>query len=215
MMMMIRCWFFCAALTLSGTTSFTLVPRAARFQARNPHAVRDEKSGSPHLFMATWSDSKAVRDYQDFLNSGKQEIDVARDGPSVIIKPGTTQGGSSELADALVAMGMGDDLVLTPEQELPDAMGGSSEYPVYVTLPPSQIEDFLINLKDSYRARPEDFVFFSGGLQYGNIEGVLQDRGTTKGGPQFQSSHCCFQIFTYSLLWFSFSFLHQATAVIP
>lgn len=121
--------------------------------------------------MATWSDSRAVKDYQDFLNSGKQEIDQSKDCPSVIIRPSA---GSSELADALVAMGTGDDLILTPDQDLPDS---EEAYPVYIALPPWEITPFLSNLKDSYYARAEDFIFFSGGLQYGNIEDVLKEKG--------------------------------------
>jgi hypothetical protein len=74
-------------------------------------------------------------------------------------------------------MGMGDDIVLTPDQDLPESIGGASEYPIYVTLPPTQLEDFLENLSDSYKARVDDFVFFSGGLQYGNIEDLLKQRG--------------------------------------
>jgi hypothetical protein len=127
------------------------------------------------LKMATWSDSKAVRDYQDFLASGKQEVELTNDGPSVIIKP---LEGHRQLADGLVYMGMGDDYVLTPDQDLPDSIDGSSEYPIYVTLPPTQLEDFLDNLSDSYKDHVDDFVFFSGGLQYGNIEDVLKQRGT-------------------------------------
>jgi hypothetical protein len=41
-----------------------------------------------------------------------------------------------ELAKALQAMGNGEDLLLTPDQELPETMGGFTEYPVYITLPP-------------------------------------------------------------------------------
>jgi hypothetical protein len=99
---------------------------------------------------------------------------LTADGPSVIIKP---LSGSSELANGLINMGMGDDIVLTPDQDLPDSVGGSSEYPIYVTVPPTQLEDFLDNLSASYKARVDDFVFFSGGLQYGNIEDLLKQRG--------------------------------------
>lgn len=124
------------------------------------------------IFMATWSDSRAVKEYQDFLSSGKQEIDQSADCPSVII---TSNGGSSsELANALVAMGTGEDLVLTPDQDLP---AFDEAYPVYIALDPSDIGPFLSNLKDSYRAKADDFVFFSGGLSFGNIEDVLKEKG--------------------------------------
>jgi hypothetical protein len=130
---------------------------------------------STTLKMATWSDSKAVKEYQEFLSSGRQELDSKSDCPSVIIKP--ISGGSSELSDAFFRMGMGDDLVLTPDQNLPESLGGSTEYPIYVTLPPTQIESFIQNLSDNYKDRNEDFVFFSGGLNYGNIEDVLKEYG--------------------------------------
>lgn len=124
---------------------------------------------------ATWSDSKAVMDYQNFLNSGKQEIELADDGPSVIIRSPT--GDHLDIVDGLWAMGMGDDMVLTPDQPLPTEMGGRSEYPIYIALRPWEIQNFLINLEDSYRERNEDFVFLSGGLEFGNIEDVLKERG--------------------------------------
>jgi hypothetical protein len=123
---------------------------------------------------ATWSDSKAVRDYQDFLSSGKQEIELASDGPSVIVMP---MEGNHILVDGLLSMGMGDDVVLTPEQDLPPEIGGRLEYPIYIAVSAWQLDDFLKNLPDSYKHRCNDFVFFSGGLQYGNIEDVLKNSG--------------------------------------
>jgi hypothetical protein len=124
---------------------------------------------------ATWSDIKAVRDYQDFLSSGQQKIELSKDRPSVIVMPSD---GISELGEALKNIGMGDDLVVTPGSELPASLGdGSTEYPIYITLPPWQLTDFLKSLPESYKERAEDFVFFSGGLSYGNVEDVLKERG--------------------------------------
>lgn len=118
-----------------------------------------------------------VRDYQNFLSSGKQEIELTADCPSVILKPFES---STPLAEVLVAMGIGgDDMVLTPDQDLPQSLGGRSEFPIYITLPPSQIGDFLTNLPESYKTRLDDFVFFAGGLEYGNIEDILKERGET------------------------------------
>ena len=132
---------------------------------------------SSMLKMATWSDSKAVKDYQEFLSSGHQEIQLRPDGPSVIVRPYDGYGDLS-LAQALFSCGMGDDYVITPDQDLPDTMtDGSQEFPIYITLPPWQIQEFLMNLPPSYQAKAEDFVFFSGGLKYGNIEDVLKERG--------------------------------------
>lgn len=119
---------------------------------------------------ATWSNGQAVQDYQNFLASGKQEIDRTVDGPSVIVVP--DQADHSPLAKALLSMGNNKDIVVTPDQELPP-----KECPVYITLPPYLIEDFLDNLSESFKSRPEDFVFFSGGLNHGNIEDLLKSRG--------------------------------------
>ena len=126
------------------------------------------------LHMATWSDSRAVKDYQEFLSSGKQEIERLPDGPSLIIQQ---KDGDASMAEALKTMGMGDDMIVTPDDALPESVGGQSEFPIYVTLPPYELEDFIRNLSDAYKAKAEDFVFLSGGPKYGNIEDVLKKFG--------------------------------------
>ena len=126
------------------------------------------------LFMSTWSDARAVRDYQDFLSSGKQELELASDVPSVIV---TTDGPTAQLANWLREYGTGEDVIVTPNDPLPETLGGSSEFPVYVVIPPYYLNYFLENLSDSYKMHMDDFVFFSGGLIYGNIEEVLKQRG--------------------------------------
>lgn len=122
--------------------------------------------------MATWSDSRAVQEYQNFLASGRSEPEKRPDGPSVIVR---SANGESEMADALIKMGMGDDCVLVSGQEIP--AGGPTEFPIYITLPPSELRDFLMNLPTSFKDRREDFVFLSGGLKYGSCERVLKDFG--------------------------------------
>lgn len=117
-----------------------------------------------------------MQDYQNFLNSGRQQLDLTRDVPSVIVIPSE---GITPLAKAIFLMGMGDDLVLTPDQILPDMLEGNPEYPIYITLPPTQLEEFLTYLPERFQYRAEDFVFFSGGLEYGNIEDILKERGKT------------------------------------
>lgn len=124
------------------------------------------------LGMATWSDSKAVMDYQNFLASGKQEIEHKDDGPSIIISEGP-----NEMADALLAMGKGDDVVLTRHDNLPSELAGRAEYPIYICLPPTELEDFIRNLSDNFKQHNEDFVFFSGGTYFGNIEDLLKSFG--------------------------------------
>ena len=145
-------------------------------------ATRTSKMSDTALNMATWSDSKAVKDYQDFLSSGAQEIELPPDGPSVVlISPSESSAESLDqlnpMARALLSMGTGEDVVVTPYQELPQQLGGRSDYPIYITLNPTEISPFIQNLDESYKDRAEDFCFFSGGLQHANIEENLQEYG--------------------------------------
>lgn len=146
--------------------------KVAAFAPFSRQSAADKQASA--LLMATWSDSRAVREYQDFLASGQQEIEVTPDCPSAIVRP--TEG-SDELAKALYEMGSGDDIVLVPGQELPATVGGSSSYPIYITIPPTQLKQFLTTLPDTFREKRDDFVFFSGGSTYGNIEKLLKDYG--------------------------------------
>jgi hypothetical protein len=146
--------------------------RTAAFAPSQLAAARGQSSSS--LSMATWSDSRAVREYQDFLASGQQDIPLTSDCPSVILCPSE---GSDELAKALYEMGPGDDIVVMPGQELPASVGGSSSFPIYITIPPTQLKQFLTNLPDTFRVKKDDMVFFSGGMTYGNIEKLLKDYG--------------------------------------
>lgn len=132
--------------------------------------------------MATWSDSRAVKDYQDFLSSGQQQIDLLPDGPSVVlISPSESTAQSLDelnpMARALLSTGTGEDVVVTPYQELPPSLGGRPDYPIYITLPPNEVLPFIQNLDDAYKERADDFCFFSGGLQHCNIEETLQEYG--------------------------------------
>lgn len=152
---------------------------AAPTAAFAPHAQQSTATTSLH--MATWSDSKAVKEYQDFLSSGAQEIVLAEDQASVIIvSPNEADLEFNELnplAQALMHMGNGDDVILSPYQPLPETLGDSSEYPIYLTLPPQEMEPFLDSLDPAYVERQADFCFFAGGFQYGNIEEIIQPRG--------------------------------------
>ena len=138
-------------------------------------------SSSTLLRMATWSDSKAVKEYQEFLDSGAQEIVLKEDTPSVIlVSPNEADLEFHELnplAQALMHMGNGDDIILSPYQPLPEFLGDTAEYPIYITLPPQEIEPFLDNVDEVYENRQFDFCFFAGGFQYANIEELLQSRG--------------------------------------
>jgi hypothetical protein len=136
-------------------------------------------------FVLLDSDSKAVQDYQNFLASGRQEIELKEDGASVLVRPASYENPEQEkLVQALLQMGMGDDLVVTPDQAVPSTLGGRSEFPIYVLLPPTQLSDFLSTLNPSLYDKVDDFIFLSGGMTCGNIEDVLKEKGTL---PMVQS----------------------------
>ncbi|KAL7535640.1 hypothetical protein ACHAWF_005220 [Thalassiosira exigua] len=125
---------------------------------------------------ATWSNGQAIREYQDFLASGKSELDKEDDGPSVIVRSSQSTN-VTPLTDAVNALGKGDDVILTPGQPFPPSLGGRESYPIYVTLPPYELKEFVQNLDDAWKARAEDFVFFSGTKVCGVVEPVLREFG--------------------------------------
>ena len=164
------------AFPLAGVTVSAFTVGTPQLLQKN-HAASMNSASKTSLHMATWSDSKAVKDYQEFLETGKAEPDMARDCASVIIVEPETY---CHLADALYTMGMGDDIAISPYQDLPEEMDGNPSYPIYITLPPNRVAEFLVNLPESYLQRADDFVFFSGGLVYGNIEDVLREYGFSR-----------------------------------
>jgi hypothetical protein len=122
-----------------------------------------------------------VQDYQNFLSSGKQELELTVDVPSVFLVGDLTVDDTKyiHIVKAFMALGNGTDVVVPPGQPLPDTVGGkAADYPIYITMPPKQLGFFLDHLPESYTERVDDFVFISGGLEYGNIEDVLKERGT-------------------------------------
>eukprot|EP00591_Stephanopyxis_turris_P006953 CAMPEP_0195522514 /NCGR_PEP_ID=MMETSP0794_2-20130614/20755_1 /TAXON_ID=515487 /ORGANISM="Stephanopyxis turris, Strain CCMP 815" /LENGTH=395 /DNA_ID=CAMNT_0040652285 /DNA_START=69 /DNA_END=1256 /DNA_ORIENTATION=+ len=131
---------------------------------------------------ATWSNGQAIKEYQDFLSTGKSGPDETRDGGSVIMTDGT----NPNLAAALVKLGMGDDLVIDIDvtgdsnawPALPTTMSDyGEEYPVYVAVSPHSLDSLLTKLPEGYKAKYGDLVFFSGGAACGCIEPILRRRG--------------------------------------
>jgi hypothetical protein len=172
--------------------------RVDAFSLRNPtlHSLNTDSPSKPTTVVqrttttrattlplySTWSNGQAVQGYQDFLSSGKQEIELTPDTSSVFIHGMPTYDPYNNVINALLGLGMGqyDDTVISCQfdQDLPESINGNTEYPIYITIPPTQLGYFLDNLPPSYMARIDDFVFFSGGFEFGNIEDVLKDRGT-------------------------------------
>lgn len=125
---------------------------------------------------ATWSNGQAIKEYQDFLATGKSEIFKEDDGPSVIVRS-ANPACTTQLIDAIITLGHGDDVVLTPQDSPPPGMGERASYPIYIALPPYELREFIQNLNDEWKARANDFIFFSGTKICGVIEPILRDFG--------------------------------------
>lgn len=134
------------------------------------------KGRSFSLLGATWSNGQAIKEYQDFLASGKQEMDKASDGPSLIVKSASPSA-STLMVDALTSIGNEHDVVITPLTPIPKLLGDRDSFPIYITIPPTELDDFVKTLPDDWKQRREDFVFLSGGKMYGVIEPILKSYG--------------------------------------
>lgn len=128
------------------------------------------------LGMATWSNGQAIQEYKDFLATGKSELEKEDDGPSVVVQSANPLK-ITPLTDAISALGNGDDVVLTPRESLPRLLGGRTSYPIYITVPPYDLKEFIQNLNNEWKARAEDFVFFSGTKVCGVVEPILREFG--------------------------------------
>ena len=118
----------------------------------------------------------AIKEYQDFLASGKQEITKEKDGTSVIVKSATQP--TSLLADAIACLNpKKDDIIVIPGGNLPASIDDRESYPIYITLPPQELNDFLQNLPEDWKPKISDFVFLSGGPICGVIEPILKKYG--------------------------------------
>ena len=127
---------------------------------------------------ATWSNGQAIREYQDFLASGKQEIEKKEDTASVIVKSVQHASLTNTVGDVIASLNpKKSDLLLFPTEPLPVTLDGKESYPIYVAIPPTELELFIKTLPDDWKAKREDFVFLSGGPQCGCIEPILKDYG--------------------------------------
>lgn len=155
---------------------YNVINVATSFTPQLPTRTTGSKIKTSSL-AATWSNGQAVKEYQDFLASGKQELDKESDGPSVIVRTTNPSSRSNLMVDALYSLGNADDVVLYPNSPMPPLLGYRESFPIYVALPPNEIEDFIKNLPDDWRPKREDFVFLSGGDICGVIEPILKKYG--------------------------------------
>lgn len=127
---------------------------------------------------ATWSNGQAIQEYQDFLATGKQEIEKEEDGPSVIVISASTNRPINFVAEAIASMNDQEtDVIVRPGEPLPLELGERQSYPIYVAVPPHELDDFIRTLPEDWLPRREDFVFLSGGPKCGVIEPILKTHG--------------------------------------
>jgi len=168
-----------AIMTIGQSFSFTL-PKTSSvskiYRTSSVYRSASLLSSSSALGMATWSNGQAIKEYQDFLSTGKSELEKEDDGPSVIVQSSNPNNILS-LTDAIIGLGNGDDIVLNPSDSLPATLGDRPSYPIYIALPPYELTEFIQNLNDEWKSRAEDFVFFSGGKVCGVVEPILREFG--------------------------------------
>jgi len=160
------CHGFSIRTTTSSTSTSSVRSRKGRFEFE--------------LGMSTWSNGQAIQEYKDFLESGKQEIEMKPDGQSIIVTDDTDR--LSPLVKAMVSMGGNDDWVVPfkeggASEDFPDALGKRTEYPIYVCVSPPNLVNFIKNMPEQWKSRSADLVFFSGTYECGNIEYVLKKFG--------------------------------------
>ena len=107
-------------------------------------------------------------------HAGNQELQKEEDGPSIIVQSSKFV---TPLTDAINSLGTGDDVILPPNAPLPPELGGRKSYPIYITIPPFELKEFIQNLNDEWKARAGDFIFFSGGKICGVVEPTLREFG--------------------------------------
>ena len=103
-------------------------------------------------------------------------MDKEDDGPSIIVQS-SKEGSITPLTDAIGALGKGDDVIIKPNDALPEKVGERTSYPIYITVPPYELKEFIQNLNDEWKAKAEDFVFFSGTKECGVVEPILREFG--------------------------------------
>ncbi len=145
----------------------------------SPQSLRHPSSETS--LKATWSNGQAIKEYQDFLATGKQEIEKEEDGPSVFVVSATTNSPINLIAETIAVMNdQKNDVFVRPGEPLPAELGGRTSYPIYVAVPPFELDDFIKNLPDDWKPKREDFVFLSGGAACGVIEPILKSYGLAR-----------------------------------
>lgn len=128
---------------------------------------------------ATWSNGQAIREYNDFLATGRSTPEEMEDGPSVII----TNDPQSPLVRALFRLGDGDDVILAPGDALPSHVGNDdshTSYPIYLCIEPRQLQAAMTeHLFSTWEERQNDLVYVSPPNQETALRAVGLPRDTT------------------------------------
>jgi len=142
----------CLSSLLSSSTSFKLLS-----------SVGNARSTCGRLFNV-WSDNRATREYQSFLEGTLPPFTL--DIPSLFIN-------SPASTPTLLHLQNPDDITVSITDEFPSTISGNDRFPIYVTLPPSELNNFLTTISLTPE-QLEDLVFFSDSVI---IESILRVHG--------------------------------------
>jgi len=155
------------------STSIAFQPKVAFHKL---HGGR-ERSISVSELQAVWSNGQAIREYQDFLSSGKSALDKMEDVPSIIITADPSN--PTPLANALQKMGDRKDLLLSPTDTIPETLENRESFPIYLCLSRNELEESIsTNLFSLWESKYNDLVYCS--TSKGNIEPLLSQFGLAR-----------------------------------
>jgi hypothetical protein len=150
---------FPLAIITTSTSAFHLIP--STIPAIHPStALRN-----------VWSNSQAVKDYEDFLDNKPSAVTITPDQPSLFLIPDPPHlpSAACPFAALLASLPASDDVVASPSSLSPDFLSSCAlgpSFPIYVCVPPSALPTFLsspgfLALRSCNSPQLEDLVFFS------------------------------------------------------
>merc|ERR1712176_891304 len=101
---------------------------------------------------------QAVQEYQDFLSGKNQGGGEEGDIPSVIMADDV----NSPFVSALKSLSSteNEDVLITPNDEIPSELYGKESFPIYIVLSPDRLDVLLReNLPTKWKSKLDDFVF--------------------------------------------------------
>lgn len=108
---------------------------------------------------ATWSNGQSIQEYQDFLAGKNQGPSEEGDIPSVIMTNDATN--NNKYVNALITMSQGEDVIISPNDEIPSTLAGRESFPIYIVLNPYELDAALRENLYRWNDKIDDFVFIT------------------------------------------------------